>query len=206
MRSALHRVIVSWALVATVAPAGLAQSNRPSGQANTPNSAPSAVRHDLDGVWAVRVATTTPRTAFECCLVDPRLRPPMTAWGQARFDAAVPSSRSPGPEGDRVIPGKENDPALGLFSRRDTQDPDVARALRDHQHSREGPDVLREGSWVASNLDGWTKAFSTIPPNSGLTATRLDDGMATRSWWSRTVSTTGSGSITTAIRTARRCV
>jgi hypothetical protein len=30
----------------------------------------------------------------------------MTPWGQARWDAAVPSS------GDRVIPGKENDPAL----------------------------------------------------------------------------------------------
>ena len=115
MRSALHRVIGSLVLVTAVAPAGLAQSNRPSGQANTSNTASSAVRHDLDGVWAVRVATTTPRTAFECCLVDPRLRPPMTAWGQARFDAAVPSSRSPGPEGDRVIPGKENDPALTCF-------------------------------------------------------------------------------------------
>jgi hypothetical protein len=110
MKNGARRVIFVLALAATLVHLGHAQST---GQTRS-NSAASA-RHDLDGVWAIRAATTTPRTAFECCLVDPRLRPPMTAWGQARFDAAVPSSRSPGPEGDRVIPGKENDPTLSCF-------------------------------------------------------------------------------------------
>jgi hypothetical protein len=110
MKNGVRSVIFVLALAATLVPLGHAQS---AGQTRS-NSA-AIVRHDLDGVWAIRAATTTPRTAFECCLVDPRLRPPMTAWGQARFDAAVPSSRSPGPEGDRVIPGKENDPTLSCF-------------------------------------------------------------------------------------------
>src|SRR4051812_11932235 len=99
MRTFCCRPIAVAAFVAALTPGAQGQSQ-------------PAVRHDLDGVWAIRPATSTPRTAFECCVVDPRLRPPMTAWGQARFDAAVPSSRSPGPEGDRVVPGKENDPAL----------------------------------------------------------------------------------------------
>jgi hypothetical protein len=112
MSPIFHRLIASLAIAVACAAAAGAQSNPP---AATVKQAPAAVRHDLDGVWTIKVATTTPRTVFECCLVDPRLRPPMTPWGQARFDAAVPSSRSPGPEGDRVVPGKENDPALACF-------------------------------------------------------------------------------------------
>ena len=60
-----------------------------------------------------RTKTENVFSAYETVSATPR--PPMTAWGQARFDAAVPSSRSPGPEGDRVIPGKENDPTLACF-------------------------------------------------------------------------------------------
>src|SRR5438876_308889 len=115
MRDGFHCVTVSLVIVMAVVSVPTAQSNRQPSNANKADAASPIVRHDLDGVWAVRPATTTPRTAFECCLVDPKLRPPMTAWGQARFDAAVPSSRSPGPEGDRVVPGKENDPALSCF-------------------------------------------------------------------------------------------
>ena len=114
MNVVANRAIVSLTLVLAMASLTPAQSNRTPAQPPRASTAPAA-RHDLDGVWAVKVATTTPRTSFECCLVDPRLRPPMTAWGQARFDAAVPSSKSPGPEGDRVVPGKENDPALSCF-------------------------------------------------------------------------------------------
>jgi len=109
MKNVNRRVISALTLAVALATMGEAQST----QTRSNNSA--STRRDLDGVWAIRPATTTPRTAFECCLVDPRLRPPMTPWGQARFDAAVPSSRSPGPEGDRVVPGKENDPTLSCF-------------------------------------------------------------------------------------------
>ena len=114
MKAVVNGAIASLTLVMTLPAFAAAQSNRTPAQPAKTNAAPEA-RHDLDGVWAVKVAATTPRTGFECCLVDPRLRPPMTAWGQARFDAAVPSSKSPGPEGDRVVPGKENDPALSCF-------------------------------------------------------------------------------------------
>ena len=125
MRTGCRHLLATLAIVATFAPGMLGQGNAARGgggradagrQAGRGQAAgAAAVRHDLDGVWFIKTATTTPRTAFECCVVDPRLRPPMTAWGQARFDAAVPSSRSPGPEGDRVVPGKENDPTLACF-------------------------------------------------------------------------------------------
>jgi len=116
MRGGFRPVGVPLVIVMAIASIATAQPKRQSGVVKKATTAASpTVRHDLDGVWAVKVATTNPRTTFECCLVDPRLRPPMTAWGQARFDAAVPSSRSPGPEGDRVVPGKENDPALSCF-------------------------------------------------------------------------------------------
>src|SRR5215510_3890609 len=105
MKTFCYRTIAAVGFVAAMTPGATGQSQ-------------PIVRHDLDGVWAIRPAPrtgATARTAFECCVVDPRLRPTMTPWGQARFDAAVPSSRSPGPEGDRVIPGKENDPTLSCF-------------------------------------------------------------------------------------------
>lgn len=111
MSGGLRRVIAASFMVTAIASVGFVQADQRSGTARQALAAAS-VRHDIDGVWAIRPATNTPRLAFECCLVDPRLRPPFTPWGQARFDAAVPSSRSPGPEGDRVIPGKENDPTL----------------------------------------------------------------------------------------------
>jgi len=115
MRRLVLPALTPIVLMIAMSPASpAAQSPRPTAPAQ-PAGAPTVVRRDLDGVWAVKVATTSPRTAFECCLVDPRLRPAMTAWGQARFDAAVPSSRSPGPEGNRVVAGKENDPALACF-------------------------------------------------------------------------------------------
>jgi len=115
MTRAFFRGIASLLIVTGAWSSLLAQSGRQPRQDKKANAASSTVRHDLDGVWAVRPARNTPRLAFECCLVDPRLRPPMTAWAQARFDAAIPSSRSLGPEGDRVIPGKENDPTLSCF-------------------------------------------------------------------------------------------
>ena len=54
--------------------------------------------HNLSGVW---IGKSDGKSA-----VDTRLRPPMTPWAQARFDAAVPTL------GPRDVPGKENDPIL----------------------------------------------------------------------------------------------
>src|SRR6267142_3521203 len=53
---------------------------------------------DLSGVWIGKRGGNA--------VVDTALRPPMTPWAQARFDAAVPTV------GPRVIAGKENDPIL----------------------------------------------------------------------------------------------
>jgi hypothetical protein len=72
MKNVDRRVISALTLAVALATMGEAQST----QTRSNNSA--STRRDLDGVWAIRPATTTPRTAFECCLVDPRLRPPMT--------------------------------------------------------------------------------------------------------------------------------
>lgn len=54
--------------------------------------------HDFNGVW---IGKRNGGTA-----VDTKLKPPMTPWAQARWDAAVPTV------GPRVIIGKENDPIL----------------------------------------------------------------------------------------------
>jgi hypothetical protein len=54
--------------------------------------------HDLNGVW---IGKRNGGVA-----VDTKLKPPMTPWAQARWDAAVPTV------GPRVIIGKENDPIL----------------------------------------------------------------------------------------------
>ena len=149
---AVSRALAFVTLVMALPSFGLAQSSR------TPvppqkTTAPPAARHDLDGVWAVKVATTTPRTSFECCLVDPRLRPPMTAWGQARFDAAVPSSKSRS-EGDRVIPVRKTIRPCPVFPTvfKDLTSPEP---VRDHQCSGPGADVLRKDhGWRQIWTDG----------------------------------------------------
>jgi len=53
---------------------------------------------DFNGVWIVKRNGGT--------AVDTKLKPPMTEWAQARWNAAVPTV------GPRVIAGKENDPIL----------------------------------------------------------------------------------------------
>lgn len=53
---------------------------------------------DFNGVWIGKRGGGT--------AVDAKLKPPMTPWAQARWDAAVPTV------GPRVIIGKENDPIL----------------------------------------------------------------------------------------------
>jgi hypothetical protein len=85
-----------------------AQTSQPSGMTNAPAATPSAtpaMSHDLGGVWMQypdeRVGGVPIVTG-----IDEKTRPPLTPWGQARFDAAVPFM------GPRAIAGKENNPSL----------------------------------------------------------------------------------------------
>ena len=80
-------------------PATFAQTNNPPGTAQPPVAATApALSHDLSGVW---MPYSTHMDG-----IDEKLRPPLTPWGQARFDASAPLV------GPRAVAGKENNPAL----------------------------------------------------------------------------------------------
>lgn len=86
-------------LVAVLAfsPMLFAQTNEQSGPAKEPSAA-SAFSHDLSGIWMEYLDGPN--------AIDQKSRPPLTAWGQARFDAASPQL------GPRAVAGKENDPSV----------------------------------------------------------------------------------------------
>jgi hypothetical protein len=63
-----------------------------------PPAAAAPLSHDLSGVW---MPYSTHMDG-----IDEKARPPLTPWGQARFDASAPLV------GPRAIAGKENNPAL----------------------------------------------------------------------------------------------
>ena len=69
------------------------------------SSAVSPPAHDLGGVW---MPFPDKRENGEPVIsgIEEKTRPPLTPWGQARFDAAIPFL------GPRVQPGKENNPSL----------------------------------------------------------------------------------------------
>ena len=105
---------ISWTLaglasIFLLTPTLAAQTSQFSGPAEPlpeKQAAPTApLSHDLSGVWmqypdkrvnGVQIVTG----------IDESARPPLTPWGQARFDAAVPFM------GPRAIAGKENNPSL----------------------------------------------------------------------------------------------
>jgi hypothetical protein len=93
-------VFVLGALLAS-APATFAQATNPSGTVQAPAASPAngkALSHDLSGVWMPY--------SVHMDGIDEKLRPPLTPWGQARFDASAPLV------GPRAVAGKENNPAL----------------------------------------------------------------------------------------------
>ncbi len=71
--------------------------------ASSSSAAPAS--HDLSGVW---MQYPDKRVNGEPVVtgIDESARPPLTPWGQARFDAAVPFM------GPRAHAGKENNPSL----------------------------------------------------------------------------------------------
>jgi hypothetical protein len=88
-------------LMAAFALPAMAQSVKASGptpQQAAGTSPAQGLSHDLSGVWmpySIRMEG-----------IDEKARPPLTPWGQAKFDAAAPLV------GPRAVAGKENNPAL----------------------------------------------------------------------------------------------
>jgi hypothetical protein len=109
------KIFVMWLAFSPILPGAVAlrpnlfaQAGQPSGtsqaSAATPAAAP-ALSHDLSGVWMQYPDGSVPGVPGMNA-VDDRFRPPLTPWGQARFDAAKPLV------GPRAVPGEENAPSL----------------------------------------------------------------------------------------------
>jgi hypothetical protein len=89
-------------------PSALAQDDQPSGTSKVPGAVSRTVTtsaHDLSGVWMQYADGTEPGFA-RMNGVDDRVRPPLTPWGQARFNAAKPLM------GPRAVGGSEDSAAL----------------------------------------------------------------------------------------------
>jgi hypothetical protein len=81
-----------------LSPSMFAQTSKQSGSAK-PSTATPARSHDLSGVWMQYPGGMD-------AAIDQKLRPPLTPWGQARFDATIPLL------GPRAVAGEENNPTL----------------------------------------------------------------------------------------------
>jgi hypothetical protein len=68
-------------------------------------SSASALSHDLSGVWMQYPEGDVPGVPGMNA-VSIKTRPPLTPWGQAKFDASRPLV------GPRAVPGEENNPSL----------------------------------------------------------------------------------------------
>jgi hypothetical protein len=97
----LARSVAIFGVMLVFTPAAFAQTTNSLGKPETPapaQAAAPALSHDLSGVWMPY--------SIHMDGIDERLRPPLTPWGQARFDASAPLV------GPRAVAGKENNPAL----------------------------------------------------------------------------------------------
>jgi len=82
----------------------LAQNGKTSDEGKM-REASTPLSHDLSGVWMQYPQGDVPGTPG-MNTVNERFRPPLTPWGQARFDASRPLV------GPRAIPGEENSSSL----------------------------------------------------------------------------------------------
>ncbi len=85
-----------------------AQTAQQSGKAKSPDSnsgAAPALSHDLSGVW-MQYPQGAVLGVPGMNAIDETRRPPLTPWGQARYDAAFAM------QGPRAVAGKENAPTL----------------------------------------------------------------------------------------------
>jgi hypothetical protein len=83
-------------VVLAFSPALFAQNNEQTEPPNNTAATPS-LSHDLSGMWMEYPGPGA---------IDEKARPPLTPWGQARFDTTYPQL------GPRAVPGKENDPSV----------------------------------------------------------------------------------------------
>jgi hypothetical protein len=91
--------------ISSITFAQTAQQSGVAKPADAPPAASPAFSHDLSGIW-MQYPRDNVRGALGMDAVNERFRPPLTSWGQARFDDAFPLI------GPRAVPGKENDPVL----------------------------------------------------------------------------------------------
>ena len=110
--SSVRRFSVIVAILAALAIAQIlsAQTNRSAAAAPTQNEAPPTARlsHDLSGVWMQYPDGDVPGVPGMNA-VSNKTRPPLTSWGQAKFDANHPLV------GPRAVPGQENNPELKCY-------------------------------------------------------------------------------------------
>jgi hypothetical protein len=99
--------LVAAVLALTLSPVAIAQANA-SAEAGKTQSAVGPLSHDLSGVWMQYPDGDVPGVPGMNA-VSNRTRPPLTPWGQAKFDAAKPLV------GPRAVPGQENNPELRCF-------------------------------------------------------------------------------------------
>jgi hypothetical protein len=102
MRLACTLVALGAALA--LAPNSFAQAGKTTEAAKT-HDALAPLSHDLSGVWMQYPDGDVPGVPGMNA-VSNRTRPPLTAWGKAKFDAAKPLV------GPRAVPGVENNPEL----------------------------------------------------------------------------------------------
>src|SRR5260370_11160154 len=102
VRCALCLAALAGSLALT--PIIFAQAGKPSDDGK-PEGSPSTLSHDLSGVW-MQYPDGIVQGVPGMNAVDANVRPPLTPWGQARFDAAKPLV------GPRAVAGQENAPIL----------------------------------------------------------------------------------------------
>jgi hypothetical protein len=93
--------------IAAFSPIAFSQTSKPVETKKTPAAASGQkhLTHNLSGVW-MQYADGTDPAFTRMNGVDDRTRPPLTPWGQAKFDAAKPLM------GPRAVGGQEDSPAL----------------------------------------------------------------------------------------------
>ncbi len=104
LAAALIAVAVSLAVAPNLSAQTAQHPANAQAQASVP-AATGALSHDLSGVWMQYPDGDVPGVPGMNA-VSNRTRPPLTPWGQAKFDASRPLV------GPRAIPGVENNPEL----------------------------------------------------------------------------------------------
>jgi hypothetical protein len=107
-----RKVLAAWlagalallGVILAFAPILSAQTGQASGTRQAPGATPT-LSHDLSGVWMQYPDGDVPGVPGMNA-VSNRTRPPLTPWGQTKFDAAKPLV------GPRAVPGVENNPEL----------------------------------------------------------------------------------------------